>query len=570
MKPLVIVFLILLSGSSSIAQTLNRYDIIIDEIFPDPSPVVGLPNAEFIELKNVSKNTINLLNWQISDGSSTATIKINYQLKPDSFVVICPSSAANDYAKFGPTIAVSNFPSLNNDGDEIYLKSPQGMIVHAISFNLSWYQNEIKNKGGWTLEMIDTKNPCAGLSNWKSSMDNKGGTPSQINSVDGINRDVTAPVLQRTYTIDNSTIVAVFDEPIDSAYAADISHYKMDKGIGHPISASPKAPLFYEVVLTFAQPLDAQTIYTLSTNEMMDCVGNRSSENTAKAGLPSLPEANDMVVNEILFNPKPNGYTYVEFYNRSKKIIDLKHVYIASRNSTGALKSIYPIAGTASLFFPEEYITITENKIWLEQNYLVKYPDKVMELASLPSLPDKEGIIVLLNENQIVIDELHYDHQWHFALISGEDGIALERIDFNQPTQNQSNWSSAASTVGYGTPSYQNSQFKSGLETNNEITISPKIFSPDNDGYEDFCFIHYQVPNAGYLGNITIYDAAGRMVRHLANNATLATEGSLKWDGLDEKQKALPVGIYVIVTQIFDLNGRTKQFKHAVTIARRL
>ena len=36
---------------------------------------------------------------------------------------------------------------------------------------LSWYQNEVKKDGGWTLEMIDTKSPCAGISNWKASTD---------------------------------------------------------------------------------------------------------------------------------------------------------------------------------------------------------------------------------------------------------------------------------------------------------------------------------------------------------------------------------------------------------------
>jgi len=40
-------------------QTPIPYSIVIDEILPDPAPAVGLPNAEFIELKNVSGNPIN-------------------------------------------------------------------------------------------------------------------------------------------------------------------------------------------------------------------------------------------------------------------------------------------------------------------------------------------------------------------------------------------------------------------------------------------------------------------------------------------------------------------------------
>ena len=60
-KCILILFpLITLSSCYLLAQTANRFDIVIDELFPDPSPVIDLPNSEFIELKNVSSLPINL------------------------------------------------------------------------------------------------------------------------------------------------------------------------------------------------------------------------------------------------------------------------------------------------------------------------------------------------------------------------------------------------------------------------------------------------------------------------------------------------------------------------------
>ena len=74
---------------------------------------------------------------------------------------------------------------------------------------------------------------------------------------------------------------------------------------------------------------------------MSDCSGNAiSTENSARFGTASLADSFDVVINEILFNPRSNGVDYVEIYNNSKKIIDLKNIYIANRNTAGAISSI--------------------------------------------------------------------------------------------------------------------------------------------------------------------------------------------------------------------------------------
>ena len=191
-------------------------------------------------------------------------------------------------------------------------------------------------------------------------------------------------------------------------------------------------------------------------------------------------------------------------------------------------------------------------------------------MTSMPGLPDNYGSIVVSNAEGDIIDELHYDHKWHFPLIDDEEGVALERIDYSKPTQNSGNWVSAASTAGFGTPGYQNSQFKTGAELKADITISPKIFSPDNDGYEDYCFIGLKLPQPGFVANITIYDLEGREVRFLTKTATMGIEAIFRWDGLNDEQRPLPMGIYIVGTEIFNLDGKTKTFKNIITLAKKL
>jgi hypothetical protein len=112
-----------------------------------------------------------LRNWKITDGTSTATIKSDFILQPDSFVVICATSSVAAYSNFGTTIGAASFPSLNNDDGIIYLQSPEGLIIHVVAYDKSWYQNDIKSDGWWALEIIDTKNPSTGFENWKASKD---------------------------------------------------------------------------------------------------------------------------------------------------------------------------------------------------------------------------------------------------------------------------------------------------------------------------------------------------------------------------------------------------------------
>lgn len=561
---------LLLIFSSGFAQFANRFDVVIDELFPDPSPPVLLPNAEFIELKNVSTTAFNIRNWKLSDGSTTATITTNFILMPDSFVIICATSAVASFSTFGNTIGVSNFPSLNNDADIISLYSAEGRLIHAVGYNNSWYQNAVKSDGGWSLEMIDTKNPCTGMNNWKASENNNGGSPGRINNIDATNTDDQPPALVRSATVDSITISALFNEPLDSATAAWPANYIINNGMAQPVSASVVMPLCTEVILKLASPLTSKTVYELKVNQVKDCSGNEINQiNTAKAGLPVIADSLSIVINEVLFNPKPDGFDYIEIYNRSNSIVDLKQLYLATRNATGQLTSITSLSTASWLLFPGEYRVFTESRLWLQQQYLLKDPSLIIELTALPSLPDDKGTIILINMQGAIVDELRYDHNWHFALVSDKEGVALERLNYNLPTQDKSNWSSAASTVGYGTPGYANSQLMTDGQPQGQVAITPAIFSPDNDGFNDFAAIEYQLGEPGYVGNVRIFDANGRMVRHLVNNASLGAAGRFRWDGLDDRLNKLPIGMYVVLTEIFNLQGKTKKFKQVVTLARR-
>jgi hypothetical protein len=563
-KPLLILLLLPLY---SLAQ--NRYDVVIDEIMADQTPQINLPGNEWIELKNVSANPINLQNWRIGDATGQSGPMPNFVLQPDSFVIVCTGSAVSGMQTYGRVISVASFPSLDNDGDLLYLKSNTGLTIHAVNYSLSWYQNAVKSDGGWTLEMIDTKNPCAGISNWKASTDTRGGSPGIKNSVDAINSDQILPSVKNAYALDNLTIVIVFDEPVDSLKGATTANYTIDGGLSVQSTISI-SPLFDRIQLRLTNPMQANTVYNITVNNVTDCKNNSiGSKNKAKIGLPVDAAPNELVINEILFNPK-NGSDYVEFYNRSNKIFDANKIYIANRNSSGAISSTRLISSTPYYIFPVDYIVVTEDAINLQLDYLVQNPNAVFVLSSLPSFPDDDGDVILLNFQGAVVDEVKYKDDWHFALIDNAEGVSLERIDPDGTSQDANNWHSAASTANYGTPTYKNSQYKLLQSINATVEVAPKVFSPDNDGRDDIATIQYKTTEPGYVANITIYDANGRPVRNLVKNGTLGLQGYWVWDGLDDKRMKLPVGTYILFTEIFNLNGKKETFKNVIVLARQL
>ena len=99
--------------------------------------------------------------------------------------------------------------------------------------------------------------------------------------------------------------------------------------------------------------------------------------------------------------------------------------------------------------------------------------------------------------------------------------------------------------------------------------MDPQIFSPDQDGFEDICRIHYSFDEPGRLANITIYNQGGVPIRQLAHNELLGTTGSVKWDGLKDDLSVALVGKYVIYFETFNLSGEVEAAKLVAVVAKK-
>lgn len=548
------------------------YDIVINELMPDPDPSISLPNEEYVELKNRTNFSINLKNWSFS--SLTTSKKLpDITIAPNGYVVLVGSGVANQYlSNFGIVVyEVASFPSLLNDGTTVTLRDTNNVVISSVSYSSSWYNDPNKSDGGWSIEQIDANNPCQGQNNWRASTHPNGGTPAYPNSVAATNPDNSSPTIDRVIVLAADTIALLFTEPLDSVTLSNPLNYTFDNSLTTPTYVKAIAPQFKKVILKLSSPIQLGTIYNVTVlNGITDCVGNALINGSLPFALPEAPVANDVVINEILFDPNTGGVDFVELYNRSSKTINLKDLRLGSMDTlTSTLKDTEILTEEGYLLFPESYVAISESGASVKQQYLTPNPKGFLDVVDLPSMNTDDDVVTLSDANFTVIDNFKYTTKMHFPLLVTTKGVSLERIDFNRPTNDKTNWNSAAEAVGFATPAYRNSQYLQ-ADGGSGVTIPNPLFSPDNDGYNDVLNISYKLDEPGKAANVYIYDSKGRQVRHLIRNEQLAQDGTLSWNGINDDNEKAPIGIYVVYVELFNLSGKVNKYKLSCTLAGKL
>ena len=549
-----------------VAESLagQAFQVVISEVFPDPSPSVGLPEEEFIELTNVSGVELNISGWTVSNGRTTGKIPDSSVLLPGDIVIICSINGKAGFSRLGRTIAISPFPALTNAGDTLILSDQNNKPVHTVSYNEQLYEG-VKRNGGWSLEMIDLSRACSRIDNWLPSNAESGGTPGRQNSHEP--QPGTAPPFQlrHAWCPDSLSVILVFNETVNFAEALVASSFSVLPGLT-VLSSEASGIFFSEVKLLLDRPIERNRIYEIGPVKLRSCMGVPADANSqaVKVALPD-SVANGIVLNELMTNPPAGGSDFIEVYNLGTNIVNLQTLVLATRNNRGDITSSRPVKCNNRNLFPGEYAVFTPDAVWLQKHYHSRYPGAIISLESLPPYPDKNGSVLLATSDGKILDEVNYSENWHAPLIRVREGVSLERLDVNTASGDRNNWHSAAMHAGYGTPGYINSQVLS-ASGKEDVKIVPDFFTPDGDGLDEICEVRYQFSEPGTICNIRIYNWNGQLEKILADNALCGTSGRFSWRGENKKGNRLPAGIYIVVTDIFRLNGKTRRYRHAVTL----
>ncbi len=549
-----------------LGEVANFNDLLITEIMADPSPAVLLPDNEYIEIYNRTDKAIDLKGVTFASGSKTVSLP-ETQLLPKEYAVITSIETMGSYPTAQKVIGVSSFPTLTNSGADLILKNSKGQLIYQVTYSDSWYASTAKKEGGWSLEMIDVSQPCAGRENWKESQAKEGGTPGIPNSVQG---SIDAPEALKPVSVaylSNNVIQVLFNGKIDPT---QLGEYQVTITPNLPInSIVPLLPSADKIEISFQDVIPSSQLYNIMISDFYDCAGNAVESTTLQFGVPDSVANGDLVINEILYDPKTGGEDFVELLNVSDKILTLSELILTREDAvTGDIVSNVSLNQNFRLLFPNEYVVLSAKGESVRGQYTNPGPGAFADVNGFPNLVTDGGGVGIYNQKYEPIDRMSYNPKMHFKLLDVTKGVSLERVNPKAPSNEKSNWNSAAISIGGATPGYQNSQYLQAV-SKGDLYVSPEVFSPDNDGIDDLLGINYELDKTGFVGKINIYTIEGIPVRKLFSQETLAQQGFVTWDGLDDEGKKARVGIYVVVLEMFDLDGNKDILRAKCVVAMR-
>jgi hypothetical protein len=555
-------------------------DVLVNEIMYAPAG----DEPEWVELYNTSPDTINLKNWRISDSNiSTKTIvtQTDVLFPPNSYLVIAKDNIFTTYHP-GVVPVLTNFSALNNSTpDAVVIYDARLTTIDSVMYAPSW-----GGQNGKSLERIDAEMPGISMTNWKTSQDSIGSTPGRKNSVARLDYDLMISNLMQTHSLTAGKIVPGINvgicnigrRTVDSVL---VSFYSDNNRNDIPESSERIHTITIARFLAAGDSiLVSESLPQLpsgGTNIIViaDWWRDENIRNNRESMFVKICfEPRSLIINEIMYDPLPDQNEWFELFNRSSQPIDLSRWTFNDKPTVSSLNS-FEICSQPFVVKSGDYaIVAADSSIFrLVQNTI--HADSIAQCVIL----NRSGGFGFNNDGDAIalkdlagqtIDSVSYSPSWHHPDVVGTRGRSLERINTNIDSNDPRNWSTCSNILG-GTPGKTNSINATSIKSSSIISVAPNPFSPDGDGFEDYCIIRYNLPMMTSTLNLKIYDIKGRLVRALANGEFAGAQGEIVWDGIDDDKQRVRIGVYVVFLEATDQSsGKVVTSKTAAVVAAKL
>jgi len=438
--------------------------LVINEFMYYPATDGG---GEWVELFNISDDTLNLKNWKIRDNNAEARLTDgNLYLPPQEYLVLVNDSTTfkNYWGKAVRLLDCQEaVPALNNTKDSIVIRDHCRTRIDALEYASAW--------GYYQGVSLERKNPFASANqagNWSLSNDAEKATPGRENSVVLCDFDLA---------VDSIKVVQT-DKPIVYNSPVSLAIYIRNNGTestgAFALAVAINNPAFGLIAdtlitalpgllagdtqmagITFAAiPGGLHAISAAITWAADENLKNNSTVGELAVGYP--PEV--LVINEIMFAPPAGQGEWFEIFNNSDIAIDLN-----GWSFHDALGKPIVLADSFSVLNAGEFSVIAARV-----DFRLDYPafqGMLLVPDSFPTLNNASDSLFVSDAIGRVIDSVYYHESW-----SGGTGVSLERLDPDRPALASNNWSGSLQTA---TPGKVNSV----LKLDNDLSVESFQFT---------------------------------------------------------------------------------------------
>jgi len=508
-------------------------DLVVSEVLANEPG--GETSLEWIELYNTSSALSNFVYYElrVTSGTQDTVFRPSLIVGGGEYLVFCRDEVrfeehwGDSSGVWSDSLPLESYDTyeipirLSNSGGRAALYDLTTVPPSLIS-ELVWPESV---QDGYSWERVHWSGNTIG-----QSVDPSGSTPGAINSITPLPRDLALEealpssdsgmtligfrIVNRGLTTVTDAILELYE--FDSEAVDSLGDLVAGEAVGAVDSG-------YAVLLVGQYQLPGY--YQRLVGNLVVFGDNRPNNNRLVFTAPG--EAYPpIILSEVLANPDPStGSEWVELKNVSDSSFDLASWQLGDSTRLVTLTAAPPIESN-------EYLILAQDSAAFVTQYPL-FTGKCYQPPSWREFNNGSDSVRLVDGFGIQADGFYYantyseNHTWSRAE-SGEYEGRWGRSEDSGGTPGAAN---LVRFVPEGTQSLQ-------------ITVEPRIISPDGDGRDDSTVIRIQVSDApAYI--LKLYDCHGRLVRTLQDEAADLLQEYV-WRGETDSGERLPIGIYVL------------------------
>ncbi|WP_044211823.1 hypothetical protein [Flammeovirga sp. OC4] len=435
------------NGSVISVNSVKKGDLILAEIFADPTPIIGLPNSEALELYNTTADTLSLLGVNLLIGNDTLTFN-NEFIAPENYLILVPSTKVELWSDYSFVSGVNHWSALNNSGEIIKLYDAKNdLLIDSVKFDISSYKDKVKSEGGYSLERRDFFFDCDPFLNWAASKDETGGTLGFENSIFEIIQDTIPSKITNITVVDGHNMVISFDKSLYMFSTESTIQYS----VGNVSKYVDKWSFVdnFNLKVLINEDLPKGVLVTMIVDNFQDCFNNTLF--SEKIDFVIKPKINyqQLLITELMIDHSPINKMpdseYIEVYNNGDLWLNLDKCIMLIDGDSVELPDYW--------ILPRSYaVLVPSTNRYLFDSLKVE----VIGVSNWETLLNDQGKVVLVNDENEIIHSVDYSLDYYHDPNKKDGGWSIEMRDIKSPCVGLENWQASENENG-GTAGHKNS-----------------------------------------------------------------------------------------------------------------